>query len=71
MNYMILLSEEMFMIFDYCIHNRRQMDPKYVLRSYNTLFANVLEIAKFVKLRLIKNSCYTVYSFGSPQLLLS
>ena len=50
---MILLSEEILVISDICVHNRikicrKCMDPKYVLAL---ILANAFEIIKFEKLK--------------------
>ena len=52
-NNRILISKEIFMIFDYCVHNRRyiedmNMDPKCVLAL---IFVSVFEIVNFTKLK--------------------
>ena len=42
---MILLSEEIFMIFDYCIHNRRYIEGIWIQKCALALnFANAFEI---------------------------
>ena len=53
-NHKILLSEEMFVVFKYCIHIR-YMDPKCVLAL---LFANPFKIEK---LRFVVNFCYLIF----------
>ena len=52
-NHMILLSEEIFTIFDYRIHSRRYIarryvDPKCMLAL---IFANAFEIGKLTELK--------------------
>ena len=42
---MILLSEEIFMIFDYCIHNRRYIEGIWIQKCALALnFANAFKI---------------------------
>ena len=53
-NHTILLSEEIFMIFDYCVHNRSYIYlqdiwiQKCVL---DLIFANTFKITKFANLK--------------------
>ena len=49
-NHNILLSVEIFAIFDYCIHNRRYIEDVWIQKCVLALiFANVFEISKFCK----------------------
>ena len=47
-NYMILLSEEIFEIFAYCVHNRRYIEDVWTQICVLVLnFANAFKITKF------------------------
>ena len=46
-NYTILLSEEILVSFDYCIHNRRYIEDIWIQKCVLALiFANAFKIAK-------------------------
>ena len=53
----VLLSEELFVIFDYCIHNRKHIEDIWIKKCVLALiFANAFKITNSSKLRLIINS---------------
>ena len=46
------LSEEIFVIFDNCVHNRRYIEDVWTQKCVLALiFVNALAIAKFIKLK--------------------
>ena len=53
MNHMILLSEEIFVVLDYCIHNRRCIEDNIWIQKcvLALIFANAFEITNFTKLK--------------------
>ena len=53
MNHMILLSEEILVVLDYCIHNRRCIEDNIWIQKcvLALIFANAFEITNFTKLK--------------------
>ena len=66
MNHTILLSEEMFTIFDYYIHNRRYIEDIYASKmcaGFNFCLQLCVQNCKIRKIkRLIINSCNIMLS---------
>ena len=53
-NYKILLSEEMIMIFDCCIHKKRYIEDIWIQKCVLTLkFTNEFKITEFSKLKVL------------------
>ena len=60
MNHMILLSEEILVVFDYCIHNRRCIEDNIWIQKcvLALIFANAFEITKHKNFTKLKDLQY-------------